>query len=86
MTKQAKTRARVAMGIQGLDSILGGGLPEGRVFLIHGGPGTGKTTTSFHFLRNGAQANERVLEAYLGPGGAALAKKYQNRRRKKQDA
>lgn len=28
------------------------------------------------------QANERVIEAYLGPGGAALAKKYQNRRRK----
>jgi branched-chain amino acid transport system ATP-binding protein len=27
------------------------------------------------------QANERVIEAYLGPGGAALAKKYQNRRR-----
>lgn len=28
------------------------------------------------------QSNERVIEAYLGPGGAALAKKYQNRRRK----
>jgi branched-chain amino acid transport system ATP-binding protein len=27
------------------------------------------------------QANEKVIEAYLGPGGAALAKKYQNRRR-----
>jgi branched-chain amino acid transport system ATP-binding protein len=26
------------------------------------------------------QANERVIEAYLGPGGAALAKKYQERR------
>jgi len=28
------------------------------------------------------QSNERVIEAYLGPGGAALAKKYQDRRRK----
>jgi branched-chain amino acid transport system ATP-binding protein len=28
------------------------------------------------------QSNERVIEAYLGPGGAALAEKYQNRRRK----
>ncbi|HEY59510.1 MAG TPA: ABC transporter ATP-binding protein [Anaerolineae bacterium] len=28
------------------------------------------------------QANPKVIEAYLGPGGAALAKKYQNRRRK----
>jgi branched-chain amino acid transport system ATP-binding protein len=27
------------------------------------------------------QANDRVIEAYLGPGGAALAEKYQNRRR-----
>ena len=27
------------------------------------------------------QANPRVIEAYLGPGGAALAKKYQTRRR-----
>ena len=29
------------------------------------------------------QANERVIEAYLGPGGAALAKKYQTHRKKK---
>ena len=28
------------------------------------------------------QANTRVIEAYLGPGGAALAKKYQDQRRK----
>lgn len=28
------------------------------------------------------QANPRVIEAYLGPGGAALAKKYQERRQK----
>lgn len=27
------------------------------------------------------QSNPRVIEAYLGPGGAALAKKYQDRRR-----
>lgn len=27
------------------------------------------------------QANDRVIEAYLGPGGAALAEKYQNKRR-----
>ncbi len=32
------------------------------------------------------QANERVIEAYLGPGGAALAKKYQNRKRKSKNA
>jgi len=32
------------------------------------------------------QANERVIEAYLGPGGAALAKKYQDRKRKNKNA
>ncbi|MCD6356486.1 MAG: ABC transporter ATP-binding protein [Anaerolineaceae bacterium] len=29
------------------------------------------------------QSNPRVIEAYLGPGGAALAKKYQDKRQKK---
>jgi len=31
---------------------------------------------------NRIQENPRVIEAYLGPGGAALAEKYQQRRRK----
>ena len=30
-------------GIEGLDALLGGGLPAGRVTLVHGRPGTGKT-------------------------------------------
>jgi circadian clock protein KaiC len=61
MAKQVINRNRVATGIQGLDSILNGGLPKGHIYLVHGGPGTGKTTTSFHFLRSGALAGERVL-------------------------
>jgi len=61
MAKKIIDRKRVATGIQGLDSILNGGLPKGRIYLVHGGPGTGKTTTSFHFLRSGALAGERVL-------------------------
>lgn len=65
MAKSVITRNRVATGIQGLDSILNGGLPQGRIYLVHGGPGTGKTTTSFHFLRSGALAGERVLYVSL---------------------
>ena len=35
---------RVSTGIAGLDAILGGGLPEHRIYLVEGTPGTGKTT------------------------------------------
>jgi circadian clock protein KaiC len=35
---------RVATGIEGLDDILRGGLPENRLYLVEGEPGTGKTT------------------------------------------
>jgi circadian clock protein KaiC len=34
---------KVATGISGLDELVGGGFPEGRVILVIGGPGTGKT-------------------------------------------
>ena len=44
---------RVSTGIPGLDHILQGGLLPGRVYLIHGEPGTGKTTLGLHFLATG---------------------------------
>lgn len=50
----AKTPTR----IQGLDEILRGGLPAGRVTLIAGGPGTGKTVFGVEFLYRGALADE----------------------------
>ncbi len=40
-------------GIPGLDSLIDGGFPEGRVVLVIGGPGTGKTIFSSQFLYNG---------------------------------
>ena len=39
-----------ATGISGLDNILKGGLERGRVFLLEGSPGTGKTTIAMQFL------------------------------------
>ncbi len=46
---------------QGLDTILGGGLSAGHVFLLEGNPGTGKTTIALRFLIEGAAQGERGL-------------------------
>ncbi len=42
-------------GIQGLDEIVGGGLPKGRTSLVCGGPGCGKTMLATEFLVRGAE-------------------------------
>lgn len=41
-------------GIHGLDEMLNGGMPKGRVISVFGGPGAGKTTFALHFLYSGA--------------------------------
>ena len=43
----------VATGIQGLDKLVSGGFPEGRIILVVGGPGTGKTILASQFLYKG---------------------------------
>ncbi len=53
--------ARAALGIEGLDDIMSGGLTRSRLFLLEGSPGTGKTTVACQFLLAGAQAGERGL-------------------------
>ena len=53
--------ANAETGISGLDDILGGGFARGRLFLLEGSPGTGKTTIATHFLRDGAAKGETVL-------------------------
>ena len=45
---------KVETGITGLDPMLRGGFPEGRMILITGGPGTGKTIFGSQFLHYGA--------------------------------
>jgi circadian clock protein KaiC len=42
--------ARLASGVPGLDSVLGGGLPQYSFNLIAGGPGTGKTTLAHQIM------------------------------------
>ena len=40
-------------GVSGLDEVLGGGIPSGRVVIVLGEPGAGKTTLCSMFLANG---------------------------------
>ncbi len=53
--------SRVSTGIAGLDSILGGGLPQGHMYLVEGESGAGKTTLGMQFLLDGYRRGERTL-------------------------
>ncbi len=56
-----KERERCVTGIDGLDTILNGGIPRSNSVLITGSCGTGKTTMSLEFLVHGALASENCL-------------------------
>lgn len=69
----ATTDTQGAMtGVPGLDDIMCGGFAKGRVFLLEGSPGTGKTTTAVQFLLTGAAAGERGLYITLSETEAEL--------------
>ena len=68
----------VKSGIAGLDTVLGGGIPEKHIVLVTGGPGSGKTTFGLQFVANGArhhasrglfisfeQPKDEILEEFL---------------------
>ena len=57
----SKTNDKANFGVEGLDDITVGGLARGRLFLLEGSPGTGKTTIATQFLMAGASAGERAL-------------------------
>ena len=59
------TDGMLTTGIAGLDEILRGGLQCGRLFLVEGTPGTGKTTLALQFLLAGAAAGHRGLYVTL---------------------
>jgi circadian clock protein KaiC len=53
-----RTRARLAMGVPGLDDMLGGGLPSGYSMLVAGPSGSGKTILATAFLAEGVRRGE----------------------------
>lgn len=51
----------ISTGNQGLDLILTGGLPQRRLYLLEGAPGSGKTTLALQFLGEGVKQGEKAL-------------------------
>lgn len=62
---QTKALKKIPTGIEGLDDVLGGGLPDSRIFLIEGNPGSGKTTVALQFLLDGAKKGEPCVYVTL---------------------
>ncbi len=52
---------RISTGLEGLDDILNGGLIPRKAYLVQGGPGSGKSTLGFHFLRQAIDNGENAL-------------------------
>jgi len=61
----APTVTRCSSGCEGLDDVLGGGLPVGHFYLVEGEPGTGKTTLALQFIAEGTKHGEKVLYVTL---------------------
>ncbi len=59
--KQDSIINRVRTGIDGLDSIIDGGLPEKSITLVSGPPGSGKSIFCFQFLYKGVKKGEKCL-------------------------
>jgi len=55
MVLKPMSEDRVPSGIDGLDSLIDGGFPEGSLILLAGNPGTGKTVFGMQFLCKGAK-------------------------------
>ena len=64
---------RVPSGVPGFDVLLGGGFPAGRMYLLEGRPGTGKTTFALQFCRAAAAEGARVLYVTLSQRREELA-------------
>ena len=52
---------RIDVGIQGLDEMIQGGVPERSLLVVMGAAGTGKTTFGLQFLHRGVQQGEKAV-------------------------
>ncbi len=65
MDQETQKPSRSVTGISGLDEVLHGGLIAGRIYLVDGNPGAGKTTLALQYLLEGARAGETCLYVTL---------------------
>ncbi len=63
-----RERARVTVGVPGLDPMLDGGVWNGSLNLLLGAPGTGKSVLAYHFLDAGLRAGEPCLLVSMQQG------------------
>jgi KaiC domain protein len=52
---------RIDLGIEGLDEMVQGGIPERHLLVAVGSPGTGKTTFGLQFLHHGLQQGDSAI-------------------------
>jgi len=63
---------RIPTKMEGLDDVLGGGIPDGSVVLVSGAPGTMKTSLTYHILHANALDGVRGLYVSLEQSRASL--------------
>jgi len=61
---------KVALGTRGLDELLGGGVEEGCITLLHGEAGSGKTNVCLQLARNVVRAGRKVI--YIDTEGVSM--------------
>jgi circadian clock protein KaiC len=77
---RSKLRARLSIGVKGLDEMLGGGVPDGYSVLLAGPSGSGKSVLATQFIVDGARRDEPGIIAvfekrpseYTEPGPSGL--------------
>jgi len=62
---RSRSAGRLSTGLTGLDEVTRGGLPRNCIYLIHGNPGSGKTTMAMQFLVEGVRQGEAGLYVTL---------------------
>lgn len=68
------TGERLSSGLQQLDAMFGGGMPQHSVTMLEGLPGVGKTTLALHFLGSCSAGEPGLLFTTADSPGALLAK------------
>lgn len=72
MDNSTRRFSKRSSGISGLDLLLNGGFVTGRLYLVIGPPGSGKTLLGTQFLRAGLDAGETVLYIHSEEADADL--------------